>query len=350
MWNTDTGAAIYGQNSSFYGGTVGYLADSFDGVAGEHFETRNFGTLGSRYYGLHAKARVSDATAIYGRHDPTMNSGRIGTDTHAGYFHGDVSVTDGALGIGVETPGDALDVAGEVDITSGDYHETLDVQNTYSAGVGRVVNFDRTEDPSTANDILEISVPATAPDNFQFIECDRGGVIEWAVQGNGTTTARAAHISQDVQLSEMMAVRGGARSTEPGDVMVIDPASGRTLARSYEARSTLVAGIYCAEPGLVGSSRGWVRDGATDEGRAATYSLEDMAAEFGEIPLALVGVVPCRVSAENGAISPGDLLVTSGTPGHAMRDASPAPGTIVGKALGRLDVGTGTIDVLVALQ
>lgn len=350
IWSTDTGSAIYGQNTHSLGGTAGYIADTFYGVLGEHFESGNFGYLGGHYHAIHGKARTMDGTAIYGRHDPTMNSGRIGTDTHAGYFNGDVTVSGGALGIGVEAPGDELDVAGEVDVVSGDYHEALDVQNTYSGGMGRVVNFDRTQDPSAANDILEISAPATAPDNFQFIECDRGGVTEWAVQGNGTTTARAAHISQDVQLCEMMAVRGGARSAAPGDVMVIDPASGRTLARSSGARSTLVAGIYCAEPGVVGSNRGWVRDGATDEGRAANYSIADMATEFDEIPLAVVGVVPCRVSAENGAVSPGDLLVTSDTPGHAMRDASPAPGTIVGKALGRLDAGTGMIDVLVTLH
>ena len=60
--------------------------------------------------------------------------------------------------------------------------------------------------------------------------------------------------------------------------------------------------------------------------------------------------VPCKVSAENGPIRPGDLLVTSSTPGHAMRDDRPEPGTILGKALGSIDFGTGLIEVLVMLQ
>ena len=192
--------------------------------------------------------------------------------------------------------------------------------------------------------------PGTAPDNFQFIECDRGGTIEWAVQGNGTAAMKGAYISKGMQLCEMMPVGGGARSVQPGDVMVIDPSSGRRLAQSSRARSTLVAGIYCGDPGLVGSGRGWVRDGRADDMSPSIYSVDDMADEFDEIPLAVVGIVPCRVSAENGAISPGDLLVTSETPGHAMRDASPATGTVVGKALERLDAGTGVIDVLVTLQ
>jgi hypothetical protein len=75
-----------------------------------------------------------------------------------------------------------------------------------------------------------------------------------------------------------------------------------------------------------------------------------MASEFNEIPMAVVGIVPCKVSAENGPVHPGDLLVTSGTPGHAMRDEAPAVGTVLGKALEALDSGTGTIRVLVTLQ
>ena len=69
-----------------------------------------------------------------------------------------------------------------------------------------------------------------------------------------------------------------------------------------------------------------------------------------EIPMAVVGIVPCKVTAENGPIRPGDLLVTSSIPGHAMRDADARAGTIVGKALGALGSGTGVIRILVTLQ
>jgi hypothetical protein len=62
------------------------------------------------------------------------------------------------------------------------------------------------------------------------------------------------------------------------------------------------------------------------------------------IPMAMMGQVPCKVIAENGTISPGDMLVTSSTPGHAMKaGGSPAVGTILGKALSTLtDMGGGT--------
>jgi hypothetical protein len=40
----------------------------------------------------------------------------------------------------------------------------------------------------------------------------------------------------------------------------------------------------------------------------------DQYASADEVPLAAGGIVPCKVSAENGPIQPGDLLVTSSTP------------------------------------
>jgi hypothetical protein len=71
-----------------------------------------------------------------------------------------------------------------------------------------------------------------------------------------------------------------------------------------------------------------------------------------EIPLAMVGIVPCKVSTENGPIRAGDLLVTSSTPGHAMRgtDRGRMLGAVVGKALEPLSAGMGVIQVLVTLQ
>jgi len=66
----------------------------------------------------------------------------------------------------------------------------------------------------------------------------------------------------------------------------------------------------------------------------------------------VVGIVPCKVTAENGAIQVGDLLVTSSIRGHAMRgtDRSRMLGAVVGKALEPLPKGTGVIQVLVTLQ
>jgi hypothetical protein len=72
-------------------------------------------------------------------------------------------------------------------------------------------------------------------------------------------------------------------------------------------------------------------------------------------PVALCGRVPCKVVEENGPIKRGDLLTTSSTPGHAMKALSVTAGeqeiyrsgTIVGKALGSLESGTGVIEIFV---
>jgi hypothetical protein len=96
-----------------------------------------------------------------------------------------------------------------------------------------------------------------------------------------------------------------------------------------------VAGIYSTKPGVLGTD----------------HRIDDpLVAE--EIPLAVVGIVPCKVTAENGSIDVGDLLVTSSTPGHAMKgtDRSRMLGAVVGKALEPLGQGKGVIQVLVTLQ
>ena len=137
------------------------------------------------------------------------------------------------------------------------------------------------------------------------------------------------------------------------------PASGRmrfatfcttASVRSTEARSTLVAGVYSTRPGFVGSERDWDVPPAKQGDEMGTYDLEMMAAQFDEVPLAVVGIVPCKVSAENGPIRPGDLLVTAGTVGHAMRDDNPKTGSVLGKALDSLPSGTGVIRILVTLH
>jgi hypothetical protein len=68
--------------------------------------------------------------------------------------------------------------------------------------------------------------------------------------------------------------------------------------------------------------------------------------------MAMIGIVPTKVSAENGPIKRGDLLVTSSIPGYAMKgtDRSRLTGAVIGKALGNLDSGKGLIEAVITLQ
>jgi len=128
----------------------------------------------------------------------------------------------------------------------------------------------------------------------------------------------SADIAEWVPVSELV---------EPGDVLEIDPEHPGYYRKARGPCSALVAGVVSTEPGFVLSH---------------SLDLEDKAL------LALIGIVPVKVTDEGGPIRPGDLLVVSSTPGYAMR-WDPESGELcdfVGKALEPLERGTGLILVL----
>ena len=152
------------------------------------------------------------------------------------------------------------------------------------------------------------------------------GNLRFRVEVDGDVRADGTFIPGGADLAEMLPARAGL---QPGDVLVIGADGQLTLSSAPYA--TTVAGVHSTKPGLLG--------GASDD--------EDIT---GKVPLAIAGVVPVRACAENGAIMPGDLLATSSLAGHAMKATEIKPGTILGKALGKLETGKGVIDVLVTLQ
>ena len=217
-----------------------------------------------------------------------------------------------------------------------------------------VLHVERTVDTSVANDVLELEISETT-DSGQFIEAQSGIEIRFAVDWDGDVRADGTY-SGPADFAELITATGGADGLEPGDVLIIDVNNTRSVVRSTTAHSTLVAGVYSSKPGYLGSEHDWDELGRAlfmehdDPDDAPTMKPIELGRMLGEVPVAVVGIVPCKVSAENGPISPGDLLVTSNTPGHAMRSEEPRPGTIVGKSLGSLDSGTGAISILVTLQ
>jgi hypothetical protein len=161
-------------------------------------------------------------------------------------------------------------------------------------------------------------------------------VNQFRVDGTGKGFFNGGTQTGGADFAEAVAVRGERSKYEPGDLLAIDRATGRRLMLSQYPYSTRVAGIYSTKPGVL----------------ATTHSIDESDALAEEIPLAIVGIVPCKVTAENGPISPGDLLVTSSTPGYAMKGTNRTRmlGAVVGKALAPLREGKGLIQVLVTLQ
>src|SRR6202012_3120892 len=69
--------------------------------------------------------------------------------------------------------------------------------------------------------------------------------------GTSQTTAwNGTAPSQDY--AESVDVTGDRKQYEPGDVMVIDPASPDKFLKSTEPYSTMVSGIYSTKPGITG--------------------------------------------------------------------------------------------------
>jgi hypothetical protein len=115
---------------------------------------------------------------------------------------------------------------------------------------------------------------------------------------------------------------------QPGDVVIIDPNTENKIKRCDKANDTRVAGIVSTAPTI-------------------TVGLEEPGKN--KFALALAGIVPCKVVADD-AILPGDLLTTSARTGYAQKAVDPQLGSIVGKALEGLSSGEGVIRVLVTLQ
>ena len=168
----------------------------------------------------------------------------------------------------------------------------------------------------------------------------RGGVNQpeitvFRVDGRGTIFANGGFRPFGADFAESIAVSGSTEHYGPGDLLVIDASGDRRLSLSQTPYSTLVAGIYSTQPGVL-----------------ASQHRVDEALPKNEVPLAVVGIVPCKATAENGPIAAGDLLVTSSTPRYAMKgtDRNRMLGAVVGKALEPLQKGTGVIQVLVTLQ
>ena len=122
---------------------------------------------------------------------------------------------------------------------------------------------------------------------------------------------------------------------EPGTVVITDPGRIDHVLPSSKPYDTRVAGVVSAAPGIVLGEGG-----------------------EGKLKVATVGRVKVRADASKAPIEIGDLLVTSGLTGIAMKSKPVRmsgiemhrPGTVLGKALEPLKSGKGEILVLLCLQ
>jgi hypothetical protein len=201
-----------------------------------------------------------------------------------------------------------------------------------------------------------------------FSQSDSGvvGVSETGVGVFGKGGRVAGHFEGDVEVTGKI---GGTHCSFNGDVAVTGNVTvdrDITLTNADCAEDFDIASPGTAEPGtvMVLDSKGMLKpsDCAYDKHVAGVISgagdykpgivLDKQHRRRDRSPVALLGKVFCKVDASDAAIEIGDLLTTSGTPGHAMKATDPikAFGTVIGKALGHCERGRGLIPILVALQ
>lgn len=176
-----------------------------------------------------------------------------------------------------------------------------------------------------------------------------------------------------------------------GDVLEIDPQHPEQYRKVRELMSTLVAGVVSLAPGFALANRpeeltervidnrrpliqrGLLSSLLQPQIPSSHWTISTLThpptsrislAQVSEVVerwqkqaqnpttrplLALMGRVPVKAATENGPIQPGDLLVSSSTPGHVMRCSDPkeCEGAVIGKALAPLETGTGLILMLV---
>lgn len=155
------------------------------------------------------------------------------------------------------------------------------------------------------------------------------------INKSGTGYFNGGTVSSGADVAEAFDVDTDIKDFEPGDVLVIAVDKDRTVAKSAEPYSNLVAGVYATKPGVL-------------------LTEENIDTELtGKVPMGVVGVIPTKVCLEGGAIKRGDMLVTSSIPGVAMKAnrKKVEVGQVIGKALQEFNSeNISTIKVLVSIK
>jgi hypothetical protein len=285
----------------------------------------------------------------------------------------------GNVGIGVPNPSSRLQVNGDVTVT-GLYNNPNGTQNfnyyvNLGGGAPNSVLTAAATAPGALGPVISLtnsSGGVNAACALDFYTFDPG-------EGSGpdhTTTPSAEIIAIDMgnfandivfrgnragapnnALDERMRITSTGNLTVPGDIIL----TGADCAEQFDARDSDLL-----EPGTVvvideGGALRESRD-AYDKKVAGVISgggdyrhgilLDNRSESDGRVPVALVGKAYCKVDARHSPIEVGDLLTTSGTPGHAMKAADPlkAFGSVIGKALRAVKEGQTLIPILIALQ
>jgi hypothetical protein len=185
--------------------------------------------------------------------------------------------------------------------------------------------------------------------------------VQLNLDSTGNLAIDGVYTAGGADYAELIDVEGTEDAYEPGDVLVISDEVDRAVELSAAPNSTRVIGVYSTDPGFVAGTdtpeeqiareeRVLAEAGVEEGSELSAAQIQLIETSDGKIEVAIAGIVPVKVTDENGPIQRGDLLTTSSTPGVAMKATNPQIGTVLGKAMGVLESGTGVIEVLIMLQ
>ena len=284
------------------------------GVAGAVQGATSFPVSKVGVYGTTTSEHGSDGTGVEGH--GTVGVGGFGSRGGDGVF-GSNDVLEGSAATfvkGAERPG----TMAAVQIRNG--------MNGGEAAWLAVTN------DSNKYAVLKLLLGRASESNF--LECHRpDGSRKCHINKNGTFVSGS-------DFAEAFPTQEDQESFGSGDVLVL-AADGSGVEKTSEPNSRRIVGVYSTRPGILGADK----DG-------------DTRVDSNDVPVAVVGIVATKVTAENGSIVVGDLLVTASTLGHAMKAKSTTingveiypTGAILGKALEPLQESEGLIKVLVMLR
>jgi hypothetical protein len=306
--NYSNGPSIWGWNGGNGNGIRGYATGTGIGVYGESVDTSGVVGRSSTGYGV----------------EGVSSNGDGGVYAHSIDGVGLLAHSDNGNSIYVDGAGDH-----GVYVASAGWSGV----SVWSAAVAGMWVHSAGQDGILVQTAGWDGVHVVGPVGGMYYGSGKQGDEDFAVLNTGEVRSKIGFTTPANDYAVLLDIQGEKSNYEPGDVLVISGDQGQMVELSTKSSATTVIGVYSASPGFLG-------------GQSVTGQDDSDA----RIPVAIMGIASVKVSTENGPIQPGDLLVTSSTPGYAMRADNPIPGTILGKALGSLENGIGMIFVLLTLQ
>jgi hypothetical protein len=304
--STGAANAIYGQSTgSGYSGVWGHNTGSGTGVSGSSASGKGVwghsnsgvGVYGTGVNGVHGQSAAANGSGVWGHNtgSGTGVSGSTGSSTGAGVWGYNTAATGKAV---------------------------------YAQAA------------STSGNNFAVYAQTGSPTGYLFYGVGPGAnAPHFWVSASGNVRADGTYASPAQDFAEVMRAEAQSEALEPGDVVVLSETPGCVKLCSKPG-DPLVLGVYSTKPSFLGG----------------VSKRADSLLQKGELPVALVGVVPVKICGESGAVEIGDLLTSSSTPGHAMKavpigflNGEPIyrQGSIIGKALEPFSGDTGRIKMLI---